>query len=128
MARLYVWLSKISTVLLRRRDFEFDEELQHHQRMLGERFIGQGMSPADAWHAARRQFGNTVKLRETRKEMATFVWFETMMQDLRYGMRMLVKNKAFAAVAVLTLGLGIGANTAIFSVVNAVVLHPLPYS
>ena len=127
MPRLFVWLSKSRALLGRRTDADIDEELQHHQRLLAEKFMLQGMTSGDAWHAARRQFGNTLKLKETRTEMLTFVWLETMIQDLKYGLRMLLRNKAFAAVAVLTLALGIGANTAIFSVVNAVVLHPMPY-
>ncbi len=107
-------------------DFEFDHEMHEHLRLLTERFIRAGMTPNEADSAARRQFGNTTLLREERTKMQSIPSLETLWRDVRYGTRQFRLNPLFTTVAVLSLALGIGANTAVFTLLDQLVLRLLP--
>jgi predicted permease len=110
----------------RRRDGDLNDEIRTHLDLLADEYFRNGMSRRDARAEARRQFGGVDQTKETYRDQRGWPFLETLAQDVRYAVRFLSGHPAFTAVVVLSLSLGIGANTAIFSMLNAVVFRPLP--
>lgn len=108
-----------------RKDEELAEEVTTHLEMEEQENLAAGMSVEEAHFAALRKFGNEGRAREESREMWRWVWLETCIQDIRYALRLLVRNKGFTGVAVLSLAIGIGVNSSLFSLADALVLRPL---
>lgn len=125
--RIRVFMAKLKQFFRHQRtSVELEDEIQLHIQMLKERFILRGMKPRDAEAAARRQFGNATLLQEHHYEQRTFSIFATLSRDLRFGLRQLQRNPVLTCVAIASLALGIGANTAIFTAAKRILFDTLP--
>jgi hypothetical protein len=127
VTRLRTFLSRLwALVRSRQRDRDIDDEMASHLAEATDEYIEQGLSPEDAHWAALRSFGGVTQTKELYRQARAFMWLDDLRQDLRHTARTLVKNPVFTLIVILTLALGIGANTTIFTLLDAVIFKPLP--
>ncbi len=131
MMRLERWFNKSSSwlrLLLHRREADqaLDEEIRFHLDVKTEQYIEKGMTPIAARRAACIELGGVEQVKEQVRTIRAGAWLETFVQDVRFGLRLLRKSPGFTTIAVLIPGLGIGANTAVFSMINGLMLRTLP--
>src|ERR1700726_2941819 len=127
MPRLRAWFSRLIGLFQKnKRDTEMAEEIKQHVDLLTERNIASGMLPHEARNAALRQFGGVEQVKEVAREQRVWRWVDEFVQDIRFGCRMLLRGPGFSLLAILCLTLGIGANAAVFSWIEGILLRPYP--
>lgn len=128
MRKLYALLFRLRALFRRERlDADMREEMRHHLELSAKERTQEGLSSEYASRAAQKQFGNVGLLQETARDERGFPWLENAVKDIRYGVRGLLRAPGFALAAIVSLAIGVGANTAVFSIVHGVLLRPLPY-